>query len=157
MRKRRTDPATIVDGALAPTRDHRGSDTVANYRYSTNVQVVIDADTRLVVATGNPQPGNRNDRTVHCESGIGQQPAGDRHLRKKPTGREVLGSRLTSKNSVLPAPRYVTSAPTRSPGATRHASLPVGADNSGSSRGSVDNWCGCGQSAVRVLCCEALQ
>ncbi|KKD02299.1 transposase, partial [Streptomyces sp. WM6386] len=32
-----------------------------NYRYSTNHQVVIDADTRLVVAVGRPLPGNRND------------------------------------------------------------------------------------------------
>ncbi len=32
-----------------------------NYRYSTNHQVVIDADTELVVALGRPSPGNRND------------------------------------------------------------------------------------------------
>lgn len=30
-------------------------------RYSTNHQVVIDADTRLVVVIGQPLPGNRND------------------------------------------------------------------------------------------------
>jgi hypothetical protein len=47
-----------------------------NYRYSTNVQVAIDADTRLVIATGDPQPGNRNDCTVYRESGIDQQLAG---------------------------------------------------------------------------------
>ncbi len=35
-----------------------------NYRYSTNHQVVIDAGTRLVVAVGQPLPGNRND----CEA-----------------------------------------------------------------------------------------
>ena len=33
------------------------------YLYSTNVQVVLDADSRLVIATGEPQPGNRNDCT----------------------------------------------------------------------------------------------
>lgn len=32
-----------------------------NYRHSTNHQVVIDADTRLVVAVGRPLPDNRND------------------------------------------------------------------------------------------------
>jgi hypothetical protein len=32
--------------------------------------------TRLVVATGDPQPGNRNDCTVYRESGIDQQLAG---------------------------------------------------------------------------------
>lgn len=32
-----------------------------DYRYSTNHQVVADADTRLVVVIGRPLPGNRND------------------------------------------------------------------------------------------------
>jgi len=43
-----------------------------NYRYSTNVQVAIDANTRLVIATGDPQPGNRNDTVVYRSSGIQQ-------------------------------------------------------------------------------------
>lgn len=40
-----------------------------NYRYSTNHQVVIDADTCLVVAIGRPLPGNRNDCKAWEESG----------------------------------------------------------------------------------------
>lgn len=32
-----------------------------NHRYATNHQVVIDADSRLVVVVGRPLPGNRND------------------------------------------------------------------------------------------------
>lgn len=32
-----------------------------NYRYSTNHEVVIDADTRLVVVVGRAVAGNRND------------------------------------------------------------------------------------------------
>jgi hypothetical protein len=51
----------IVDGTLVPTRDHTIAEQSKNYRYSTNHQVVIDADTRLVVAVGRPVPGNRND------------------------------------------------------------------------------------------------
>jgi hypothetical protein len=51
----------IVDGTLVPTRDHAVAEQSKNYRYSTNHQVVIDADTRLVVAVGRPLPGNRND------------------------------------------------------------------------------------------------
>ncbi|MFF9627285.1 transposase [Streptomyces griseosporeus] len=51
----------IVDGTLVPTRDHAAAEQSKNYRYSTNHQVVIDADTRLVVAVGRPLPGNRND------------------------------------------------------------------------------------------------
>lgn len=75
VRKRRVDAVAIVDGTLVPTRDHRLAAPSKNYRYSANVQVAIDADTRLVIATGDPQPGNRNDCTVHRNSGIDQQVA----------------------------------------------------------------------------------
>jgi hypothetical protein len=52
-RKRfRRDTVLIVDGTLVPTRDHATAEQSKNYRYSTNHQVVIDADTRLVVAVG---------------------------------------------------------------------------------------------------------
>ncbi|NED01269.1 transposase, partial [Streptomyces sp. SID6648] len=62
QRKRfRKDTALIVDGTLVPTRDHTIAEQSKNYRYSTNHQVVIDADTRLVVVVGQPLPGNRND------------------------------------------------------------------------------------------------
>ena len=76
VRKRRIDSVAIVDGTLVPTRDHRLAAPSKNYRYSANVQVAIDADTRLVIATGNPQPGNRNDCTVYRDSGIEQELAG---------------------------------------------------------------------------------
>ncbi|MBF9073905.1 transposase [Streptacidiphilus fuscans] len=59
----------IVDGTLVPTRDHTVAEQSKNYRYSTNHQVVIDADTRLVVAIGRPPPGNRNDCKAWAESG----------------------------------------------------------------------------------------
>lgn len=70
VRRRRIDQIAIVDGTLVPTRDHRLAARSKNYRYSTNVQVAIDADTRLVIAIGDPQPGNRNDCTVYRDSGI---------------------------------------------------------------------------------------
>jgi hypothetical protein len=55
------DAVAIVDGTLVPTRDHRLATPSKNYRYSANVQVAIDAETRLVIATGDPRPGSRND------------------------------------------------------------------------------------------------
>ncbi|MCX5054547.1 MULTISPECIES: transposase [unclassified Streptomyces] len=62
QRKRfRKETVLIVDGTLVPTRDHTVAQQSKNYRYSTNHQVVINADTRLVVAVGRPLPGNRND------------------------------------------------------------------------------------------------
>jgi len=57
----RRDTVLIVDGTLVPTRDHTVAERSKDYRYSTNHQVVIDADTCLVVAVGRPIPGNRND------------------------------------------------------------------------------------------------
>ncbi|WP_328427343.1 transposase [Streptomyces sp. NBC_00443] len=57
----RKNSVLIVDGTLVPTRDHAVAEQSKNYRYSTNHQVVIDADTRLVVSVGQPVPGNRND------------------------------------------------------------------------------------------------
>ncbi|MFE7332074.1 transposase [Streptomyces sp. NPDC057565] len=56
----RKDALLIVDGTLVRTRDRTVAEQSKNYRYSTNHQVVIDADTRLVVV-GRPVTGNRND------------------------------------------------------------------------------------------------
>ncbi len=47
MRCRRIDQVAIVDGTLVPSRDQRLAARSKNYRYSTNLQVAIDADTRL--------------------------------------------------------------------------------------------------------------
>lgn len=60
----------IVDGTLVPTRDHSVAAKSKNYRYSTNHQVVIHADTQLVVVVGEPLPGNRNDSVAFAASGV---------------------------------------------------------------------------------------
>lgn len=54
----RKDAVLIVDGTLVPTRDHAVAEQSKNYGYSTSHQVVIDADTRLVVAVGRPCSAN---------------------------------------------------------------------------------------------------
>ncbi|PSK64802.1 hypothetical protein B0E53_03256 [Micromonospora sp. MH33] len=76
VRRRPVDQIAIVDGTLIPTRDHRLAAPSKNYRYSTNLQVAIDASTRLVIAVGDPQPGNRTDTIVYRTSGIDQKLAG---------------------------------------------------------------------------------
>jgi len=76
VRRRPKDQVAIVDGTLIPTRDRRLAAPSKNYRYSTNLQVAIDATTRLVIALGNPQPGNRNDTIVYRSSGINTTLAG---------------------------------------------------------------------------------
>ena len=75
-RRRLKGQVAIVDGTLIPTRDHRLAAQSKNYRYSANLQVAIDADTRMIIALGDPQPGNRNDTIVYRSSGINQQLAG---------------------------------------------------------------------------------
>ena len=70
------DRIAIVDGTLIPTRDHRLAAQSKNYRYSANLQVAIDADTRMIIALGDPQPGNRNDTIVYRSSGINHQLVG---------------------------------------------------------------------------------
>src|SRR3954454_16290969 len=47
VRRRPKDQIAIVDGTLIPTRDHTVANPSKNYRYSANVQVAIDANTRL--------------------------------------------------------------------------------------------------------------
>lgn len=63
------DAVLIVDGTLAPTRDHTIAERSNSYRCSNNHQVVIDTDTRLVVVVGRPLTGNRNDCKAWEESG----------------------------------------------------------------------------------------
>jgi hypothetical protein len=62
------DTVLIVDGTLVPTGDHTVAEQSKNYRYSAAHQVVIDADTRLVVVVGRPLPGNRHDSRGFEES-----------------------------------------------------------------------------------------
>ncbi len=62
----------IVDGTLIPVRDRTVAASSRNYRFSANVQVIIDADTRLVVATARPAPGNKADAQVWRNSGLAQ-------------------------------------------------------------------------------------
>jgi hypothetical protein len=69
-RRPRKDTVHIVDGTLVPTRDRGVAASSENYRYSTNLQVVIDANSRLVVAIGLRLPGSRNDCRAFTESGI---------------------------------------------------------------------------------------
>ncbi|MEW2275789.1 transposase [Streptomyces griseofuscus] len=78
-RRPRKDTVYIVDGTLVPTRDRSVAASSKNYRYSTNLQVVIDANSRLVVAIGLPLPGSRNDCRAFTESGV------DRVCRGAPT------------------------------------------------------------------------
>jgi hypothetical protein len=66
------DTVLIVDGTLVPTHDRGVSASSKNYRYSVNMQVVIDANTRLGVAVGDTMPGNRNDCRAYRESGVDQ-------------------------------------------------------------------------------------
>ncbi|NEA29502.1 transposase, partial [Actinomadura bangladeshensis] len=56
-------------GTPVPVHDRTVAASSKNYRYSVNMQVVIDANTRLAVAVGRPVPGNHNDCTAYRDSG----------------------------------------------------------------------------------------
>lgn len=62
QRRHPADTVLIVDGTLTPTRDRSITASNKNHRYSTSHQVVIDANTRLVMAAGPPlsSPRPRN-------------------------------------------------------------------------------------------------
>jgi hypothetical protein len=75
-RRHSPDTVLIVDGTLVPTRDRTVAASSKNYRFSANLQVVIDANTRLAVAVGRPVPGNRNDCRAYTDSGVNQACAG---------------------------------------------------------------------------------
>ncbi|TMQ79508.1 IS5/IS1182 family transposase [Actinomadura soli] len=76
VRRRGPDEVCIVDGTLVPLRDRSLAARSKNYRYSANVQIAIDANTRLVTAVGDPLPGNRNDCQAYRDSGIDRALAG---------------------------------------------------------------------------------
>ncbi|WUH97700.1 transposase family protein [Spirillospora sp. NBC_00431] len=63
----------IVDGTLVPVRDRRVGSSGRNYRFSANVQVVVDADTRLVVAAARPVPGTTADAQAWRGSHLPEQ------------------------------------------------------------------------------------
>ena len=124
----RKDTVLIVDGTPVPTRDHQVAEQPKNYRYSTNHQVVIDADTRLVVAVGRPLPGNRNDckawelsgakdavgdTTVIATPGL---EGGTRHL--PPQGPRLRRTRLRPHEDLEDPPRL---PPERQRSSPRHA------------------------------------
>ncbi|MET9392675.1 transposase family protein [Streptomyces sp. NPDC006624] len=64
------DRLWIVDGTLIPVRDRTTGASSRNYRFSANVQVIIDADTKLVIAAARPVPGNTADAKAWRDSGL---------------------------------------------------------------------------------------
>ncbi|GGV57864.1 hypothetical protein GCM10010245_90980 [Streptomyces spectabilis] len=64
------DRLWIVDGTLIPVRDRTLAASSRNYRFSANVQIIIDANTRLVVATARPAPGSKADAQVWRSAGL---------------------------------------------------------------------------------------
>ncbi len=66
------DRLWIVDGTLVPVRDRQVGSSSRNYRFSANVQVIVDADTRLVIAASRPVPGTTADAHAWRNSGLAE-------------------------------------------------------------------------------------
>ena len=116
----------IVDGTLVPTRDHEVAEQSKNYRYSTNHQVVIDADSRLVFAVGRPLPGNRNDCNAWELSGAKDTVGKTTVIAEAATGAPAWSSRTGEsaakpnsphgkKNTTPPTARSAPASSTLSP------------------------------------------
>ncbi|KEF14551.1 transposase [Streptomyces rimosus] len=63
----------IVDGTLLPVRDRHVGSSSRNYRFSANVQVIVGADTRLVIAASRPVPGTTADAHAWRVSGLARR------------------------------------------------------------------------------------
>ncbi|MFF9147726.1 transposase family protein, partial [Streptomyces sp. NPDC014861] len=63
-------------GTLIPVRDRTVGVSPRNYRFSANVQVIIDADSRQVIASARPAPGTKADAHVWRESDLPATAAG---------------------------------------------------------------------------------
>ncbi|MER7112486.1 transposase family protein, partial [Streptomyces sp. NPDC000229] len=66
----------IVDGTLIPVRGRTVGASSRNYRFSASVQVIIDADTKLVIAAARPVPGTTADAKAWRDSGLAEQGEG---------------------------------------------------------------------------------
>ncbi|MGX1115691.1 hypothetical protein RKD37_001054 [Streptomyces ambofaciens] len=66
----------IVDGTLIPVRDPKVGSSSRIYRFSANVQVIVDADTRLVITAARPVPGTTADAHAWRNSGLAQHGEG---------------------------------------------------------------------------------
>ncbi|RPK79978.1 hypothetical protein EES47_28945 [Streptomyces sp. ADI98-12] len=79
------DRLWIVDGTLVPVRDRSVGASSRNYRFSAYVQVIVDADTRLVVAASRLLPGTTTDAHAWRRSGLAAHCEGVRCLATAPT------------------------------------------------------------------------
>ncbi|MFJ7593442.1 transposase family protein [Streptomyces sp. NPDC097617] len=95
-----------------PVRDRQVAASSRNYRFSANVQVIIDANTRLVVVSARPAPGNKADAQAWRESGLPTAAAGTTVHR----GRLLPGHRADR-----PAPQKGRTSPPARPGRGHNA------------------------------------
>jgi hypothetical protein len=97
QRKRfRKNTVLVADGTLVPTRDHTVAEQSKNYRYSTNQQVVIDADTSRLQGMGTLQrEGDRRPHHRHRGRWLRNWRPGKRST-MPPTARSALASSTPS-------------------------------------------------------------
>jgi hypothetical protein len=84
---------------LAPIRDRSIAASSKTYRYSTNLQVVIDANSHLVVAIGVPLPSSRNECRASTESGVDRACRGHRPSPTAATRTRACSSRTSNEEA----------------------------------------------------------
>lgn len=70
--RKRSSGSWIVDGTLIPVRDRKIGAASRNCRFSANVQVIEDAESRLVVAAPRPVCGTTADAKAWRDSGLAE-------------------------------------------------------------------------------------
>jgi hypothetical protein len=123
-RRHSPDTVLIVDGTLVPVHDRTVTASSKNYRYSVNMQVVIDANTRLVVAVGRPVPGNPNDCTAFRDSGTEAACRGDLCAPRRQAWRRHEDQEVTTRSEYSSTRRICPHGPqgATGSGAARHGS-----------------------------------
>ncbi len=119
-----TDRLWIVDGTLVPGPRPQGRCVLRNYRFSANVQVIVDAETRLVVAAGLSGARQQADAKAWRDSGLAEHCEGVTVLgdgayintglivphRKRP-GRPLLKGEEGGQRAASQGPRPASSTP----------------------------------------------
>lgn len=139
----------MADGTLIPVEEHAVTACSKNYRRSANVQIIIRAKGRRVIAVGDSWPGNRNDIVVFRVT-MANQVAGHRLLSGDGAYRsapEVITNRNKSKpfaergpNTPSPASRTSRSFTGTAGAATRSTTPPAPSPCSTTSRSTTRNY-----------------
>lgn len=93
------------NGCRSWTASGPGRHLLTHYRFFANVQVNIGADTKLVIATARPVPGNTADAKAWSDSGLASPTA------NAPAAHSCQARNRTTQNTYACRPAWNTHSP----------------------------------------------